>query len=361
MKSFIDLVQISVKAGDGGDGLVSFRREKFVPRGGPDGGNGGDGGDVIIRANQKLTTLYDFTHQRRFVAENGQPGGKATASGKSGQDLILEVPVGTVVYELHHPNTARARLEKVADLNRDQKQVVMAKGGAGGRGNAAYKSSTNQAPREFEPGVSGEEKHLVLELKLVADVGLIGLPNAGKSTLLSRLTNARPEIGDYPFTTLRPNLGVMEYQDKKIVLADIPGLIEGAAEGKGLGDDFLRHIERTRILVHLIDPLIDDPIRAYQAIRQELASYSPKLLEKPEIIAVNKLDITEINEGFPQIVKSFKEKLGVEIIGISGVTGQGVDELRNCILKLLQDAAEQPVERSPSRELVFRIQDLKHA
>lgn len=366
MKSFIDLAQIEVKAGDGGDGLVSFRREKFVPKGGPDGGSGGSGGSVYVVANSQLTTLYDFTHQHKFVAEEGESGKKAQATGKSGDDLSLQVPVGTIIYELRDKDTSEAKLVKAADLSHDQDKVLVTKGGKGGRGNTTYKSSTNQTPRQFEYGTPGEHKHLVLELKVVADVGLIGLPNAGKSTLLSRLTAARPEIAEYPFTTLSPNLGAMEYYGKHIMLADIPGLIEGAAEGRGLGDDFLRHIERTRILVHLIDPFYEDPIKSYQTIRNELNEYSEQLLEKFEIVVINKIDVTEVNEQFESIKKQFKKEFKLDVLPISAATGKGLNDLQNQIAKVLENAkalkhqdakmSDQSGEDTP----IFTIQDVKH-
>lgn len=365
MKSFVDLAEIEVKAGDGGDGLVSFRHEKFVPKGGPDGGNGGDGGDVYIQVSAALTTLYDFTHRKKFSAENGKPGGKAERTGKSGENLLIQVPAGTIVYELKGFDSLKAHLVKIVDLDTDTKKILIAKGGKGGRGNTAFKSSTNQTPRESEQGIPGEHKRFVLELKLVADVGIIGLPNAGKSTLLSHLTAARPEIGSYPFTTLTPNLGVMEYYGQPIVLADIPGLIEGAAEGKGLGDEFLRHIERTHILVHLVDPLYEDPINVYQVIRRELREYSEKLLQKPEIVVINKMDVTEVNQRVEQITKRFKDELNLEILAVSAATGKGLNALQDQIAKVLKGSKDQEkegiVKQTQVEEIpVYTIKDLKH-
>ena len=361
MKAFVDIAQFEVKAGDGGDGLVSFRREKYVPKGGPDGGDGGDGGDVFIRASQRLSTLYDFTTRPKFAAEDGEPGGKAERTGKSGDDIELVVPIGTIVYEVIGKDSDDARLKRIIDLTTDEDRFLLAKGGVGGRGNTTYKSSTNQAPQEFEEGTPGEFKDIVLELKVVADVGLIGLPNAGKSTLLARVTAARPEIAEYPFTTLSPNLGIMGLYDQRIVLADIPGLIEGASEGKGLGDEFLRHVERTRILVHLIDPLYQDPIEAYQTIRNELEEYSLKLLEKEEIVVINKLDVTEVQEASIEIQQRFRVELGIEVFGISAVTGVGIEELQQKIHQVLQTVEEEKEHVQVEQDIpLFTIDDLQH-
>lgn len=362
MKSFVDLVQIYVQAGDGGDGRVSFRREKYIPKGGPDGGHGGDGGDVQMVARTKLNTLYDFSHKRQFIADPGQSGGKAQSTGKSGQDLLMEVPAGTVVYELVNPELPDARLEKIVDLPEADKVVTIARGGVGGRGNVSFKSSTNQTPREFDPGTPGERMVLVLELKLVADVGLIGLPNAGKSTLLSKLTSARPAIAAYPFTTTSPNLGVMEYYDQRIILADIPGLIEGAASGKGLGDDFLRHVERTRILVHLIDPILQDPIEAYQSIRHELGEYSKKLLDKIELVVITKSDVTEVSEGQGEIQARFKTELGVEVLYISAVSGDGLSLLKTQIAQRLVEFTKEEKSDEPARPVLTKVgmDELRH-
>lgn len=363
MKSFIDVAQIYVKAGNGGDGRVSFRREKYIPKGGPDGGNGGDGGNVWIRTSSQLNTLYDFTHKRRFVALDGAIGGDNNKTGKSADDITLEVPVGTVVYELKDGDTPESRLEKIVDLKDDGAVYLLAKGGKGGRGNTSFKSATHQTPREFEPGGPGAEREVVLELKMVADVGLVGFPNAGKSTLLAHLTAARPAIADYPFTTLSPNLGVMEYYDRKVVLADIPGIIEGASEGKGLGDEFLRHIERTRILVHIIDPIYSDPVAAYKTIRDELGAYSKKLLNKAEIVVINKTDVTEVKRDLDMIKKRFRDELGLSILGISAVSGEGIDEIKKGMVTTLGRIPTDVEEESTQEEkpVVFHIDDLKHA
>ena len=369
MKHFADTAQIFIKAGNGGDGAVTFRREKFIPKGGPDGGNGADGGDVYIRATSKLHTLYDFTHKHKFLAENGEPGRKRKQFGKNGEDLFLEVPVGTIVYRLIKPDedteveeeeVMPPQLEKIADLTKDGQVFLAAKGGVGGRGNDTYKSATNQTPMQYQEGGVGEEYDAVLELKVVADVGLIGLPNAGKSTLLSVITDAKPEIADYPFTTLSPNLGVMKHYDERYVLADLPGLIEGASQGKGLGDEFLRHVERTRVLVHLIDPLYEDPIASYKIIRNELGAYSKKLLEKPELVVLTKKDAQHNDELFDNYSHQLQE-LGVDrVMNISAVAHGGLEELKLAIVDLISQAPEEVQEESiESSNPVFTIDDLK--
>lgn len=367
----IDLVKIKIKAGDGGDGKVSFLRGKGSPKGGPDGGDGGDGGDVYFAADRNMATLRDFRAKDIFAAQNGEPGGKKKMYGADGEDYRISVPLGTLVYEIKDD-----REILVADLNEDGKEFLIAKGGVGGKGNFRFRSATNRTPIQFTPGTKGEEKIVKLEIKLVADIGLIGLPNAGKSTLLNRLTHARAEIGSYPFTTLSPNLGVMELENgENAILADIPGLIEGASEGKGLGDEFLRHVERTRILVHLIDPLdgyepgsketlADNALSGYYKIRKELELYGRGLVEKPEIAVVSKIDVTEIRDEFEKIKKIFKRKK-IEIIGISGVTGEGMAGLMGSIKKMLESNPKRPVfgvekpvklytiENLPNRRLVF--------
>ncbi|HWP91395.1 MAG TPA: GTPase ObgE [Thermodesulfobacteriota bacterium] len=323
MVKFIDEAKIYVKSGRGGKGCVSFRREKFVPRGGPNGGDGGDGGDVIIIAKQNMTSLLDHRYKQHYRAKNGEHGRGKDQHGKSAPPLFVPVPVGTVVKEFYTG-------EILGDLTSDGQTLLVAKGGRGGRGNARFATSTNQAPKYAEPGEEGEEKTLVLELKLLADAGIIGFPNAGKSTLISRISAARPKIADYPFTTLVPNLGVVSYnQDKSFVVADIPGLIKGAHEGAGLGIKFLRHIERSRILIHVLDlsPLNDrDPIEDFRVMNEELEAYSPELRNKPQVIAPNKIDITEAREKLNR-VKSYFNNLGIEVFPISSVTGEGVNEL----------------------------------
>lgn len=315
---FIDKARIFVTAGRGGNGAVSFRREKYVPLGGPDGGNGGRGGDVYLLAEPQLTTLLDFTYRPRFRADDGMPGSTSKCYGKSAEDIDIKVPVGTVV---------RIGGTAVADLTRPGQRYLVAKGGRGGRGNAAFKTQRRSAPHIAEKGEPGEEAVIDLELKLIADVGLVGMPNAGKSTFLSRISAARPKIADYPFTTLAPNLGVVAAGDTHYVVADIPGLIEGAHDGRGLGDEFLRHIQRTKVLVHLVDINGFEEHTAYhnfKAINSELSRFSPALLKKPMIIAVNKMDIT----GAAGKLAAFKRYAkGKKIFAISAVTGDGMTAL----------------------------------
>jgi GTP-binding protein len=335
-----DETTIDIKAGNGGDGHVSFRREKYVPKGGPDGGDGGHGGDVYFIPNQSLNTLTNFANKKSFHAEDGHPGGVNMRSGRSGEDLVLEVPPGTEVYDV-------LTGVKIADILTDASQLRIAKGGRGGWGNVHFKSSTNQAPLEFNPGEPGDHKELRLELKMIADVGLIGFPNAGKSTLLAHISKATPKIADYPFTTLEPNLGVANFYDNSIVFADIPGLIEGASVGKGLGHKFLKHIERTKILVHMIDINEPDLLKAYKTIRAELDDYSQKLADKKEIIVLNKIDTLPADE-VDKKVKEFKKALkGVisneveksstpDILPISAVSGLGLNDLGQSILQNLK-------------------------
>jgi GTPase len=328
---FIDRVTIYVKGGDGGNGCVSFRREKFVPKGGPDGGDGGRGGSVIIRALGGADNLAGITHRKHWRADSGQPGSSANCSGKSAEDMVIEVPPGTVVFD-------RDRGHVLKDLIAASDQVTVGHGGKGGRGNKYFATSTNQAPREFEEGELGEERWIVLELKVIADVGLVGLPNAGKSTLLSRLSRARPEIADYPFTTKYPNLGMVSIDDEHgFILADIPGLIEGAHAGVGLGHEFLRHVERTRVLVHLVEPLPmdgSDPVENYKTIRKELDLYSPHLTDKPELVVVSKSELTDSNELRERLEKELHEP----VLAISAVTGQGLAELVRRISQRLGEA-----------------------
>jgi len=317
---FIDEAQIQVKAGDGGHGCVSFRREKFIPKGGPDGGDGGKGGDVYFQAVENLDTLLDFAGKHHWRAQKGQPGSSNNKYGANGQDLIIKVPPGTLIYD-----TDLELLLK--DMNEVGLKVCVCRGGKSGRGNKAFATATNQTPRNAELGKEGQERNIRLELKLIADVGLVGMPNAGKSTLISRCSAARPKIADYPFTTVEPVLGIVELSDfRRFVMADIPGLIEGAHNGAGLGYEFLRHIERTTILAHIIDILpIDgsDPVGNYKAIRHELEQYSKALVQKQEVIIANKIDLDP--DG--TIVKDLGEKLNKEVHAISAVTGSGIREL----------------------------------
>lgn len=328
-----DEAEIIVRSGNGGAGAVSFRREKFAPFGGPDGGDGGRGGDVIFMATIHQNTLSPFIRRRKWFAENGQKGMSTNCTGKSGADLIVEVPCGTII---KHAETK----EILADLTEHGKQVVLAAGGKGGGGNTRYKSATNQAPRQAGKGQPGVELPLKLELKLIADVGIIGFPNAGKSTLLSRLSAARPKIAPYPFTTLEPQLGVIERADRSIVMADIPGLIEGAAEGLGLGHKFLRHVERCPLLVHLVDASDGDAASIHERIailNRELARFSPLLAEKPQLIVLNKADSVE---DMPTLCQEVGRLVGKEVLAISGVSGYGLRELEDRLLVLVPAPGE---------------------
>jgi GTP-binding protein len=330
---FIDQIEIFVKSGKGGDGVVHFRKEKYVPRGGPDGGDGGKGGDVILEVKPTLNTL-NFRHKERFVADDGRPGAKQNMYGRSGEDLLIYVPPGTVVYELLEEGTPSL----LGDLTQPGQRLTVCKGGRGGRGNTHFKSSTNQVPRTAEKGEPAEEKRLKLELKLIADIGLVGVPNAGKSTLLSVLTNAKPRIAPYPFTTLEPNLGVAEIDDETtVVLADIPGLIEGASQGAGLGDEFLRHIQRTRVLIHLLDGLSPDPVADYSQINSELSLFDTNLGKKPQIVALNKIDQPEVQERLSVIKKEMKKR-GVTLMTISALARTNVRELLRKATAMLAEA-----------------------
>ncbi|MCM8757149.1 MAG: GTPase ObgE [Candidatus Omnitrophica bacterium] len=298
---FIDQVIIEVRAGNGGAGCIAFRREKYVPRGGPAGGDGGSGGSVILVASRRLKTLIDFHYKHHFVASNGRPGSSKCKTGKSGKDLILAVPCGTVVWDV-------SGKELLADLVKEGDSVLVARGGKGGKGNAAFKSSTRQSPRLATPGELGESRRLRLELKLIAEVGLLGYPNAGKSTLLRAVSDARPKVAAYPFTTLYPHLGVVRLdEERQFIMADIPGLIEGAAAGCGLGYAFLRHVERTKVLVHLIDLSVSDFLSRYGIIRKEIAAYSKKLIDKPEIVVGTKIDLPESQENLEVFCRYFPD------------------------------------------------------
>ncbi|ACO04185.1 MAG TPA: GTPase ObgE [Persephonella sp.] len=334
---FIDKAKIHVKAGDGGNGCVAFRREKYVRMGGPSGGNGGKGGDVIIMADKSLKTLMDFRYKKHFKAENGQHGSGNNRHGRNGKDLIIKVPVGTVVKDAETG-------EILADLIYDGQKVVVAKGGRGGRGNAAFKTSTNQAPDYAEEGQPGEERWIELELKLIADIGIIGFPNAGKSTLISVLSKAKPKIADYPFTTLTPVLGVLQLDyGKSVVIADIPGLIEGASKGAGLGHEFLRHIERTKALIHMID-ISDqrerDPIEAFEIINKELEKYSPELVKKPQIVVGNKIDMLSDRSLIEKLKKEFSKR-GYPFVAVSLVTKEGLDQLIKLIAEVYEKISEK--------------------
>lgn len=341
---FFDEARIHVKAGKGGDGCVAFRREKFVPFGGPSGGNGGKGGDVIIRAVRSRNTLLAFEHQNIFVAEDGTRGRGKDLYGRAGKSVIIPVPLGTVVRDAQTGAV-------LADLVEDGQEVCVARGGRGGRGNAAFATPTNQAPRISEKGEPGEERWLTLELKLIADVGIIGMPNAGKSTLLARVSAARPKIAPYPFTTLQPNLGVVSLDwNRSFVLADLPGLIRGASQGAGLGHRFLRHVERTRLLVHLLDGMSGDPVADMDAINRELALFSPRLSEKPQIVVLNKMDVTQVRQVWPLVQEMLAER-GIEPMCISAATGEGVRALMERIAQRLEELPatvwHEPVEPEP--------------
>jgi GTP-binding protein len=320
---FVDEVSVTVKAGRGGDGSCSFRREMFVPRGGPDGGDGGDGGDVIFTASQRLTTLLDLRYQRHYEAEDGKPGSGSNCTGRRGKSVEILMPVGTVVYDLPTGDI-------LADLVADGESVTVARGGKGGRGNSHFATSTNRVPTQFEHGTSGEAFELRIELKLLADVGLIGFPNAGKSTLIAAISAARPKIADYPFTTLVPNLGVVRYaEDRSFVVADIPGLIEGAHEGKGLGIQFLRHIERTSLLLHLIDvseAAVQDPIDSFDIMRQELAAYDPGVAKRPFAVVPTKIDALGDGSRLSSL-RSLCRRRKIPCVPVSSATRAGLTEL----------------------------------
>jgi GTP-binding protein len=329
---FIDRVEIHCQAGDGGDGCMSFRREAHVPRGGPDGGDGGKGGDIVIRAERNLGSLSNVAGHRHWKADHGRPGQGALKSGRSGGDEVILVPPGTLVKDLD-------RDVLVKDLARDGDFIIAARGGRGGRGNKYFATSTNRAPREFERGEPGEQRNVILELKLIADVGIIGKPNAGKSTLLSRMSAATPEIADYPFTTKYPNLGMVRVgYDCEFVMADIPGLIEGAHAGVGLGHEFLKHVQRTKVLVHLVEPAPLDgtnPLANYRQVREELRLYDATLVERPEIVAVSKCELPEAGA----CAESLSEELGHDVMRISAVTGEGLGELVGRIAAALREVS----------------------
>lgn len=341
---FVDEVRIQVKAGDGGAGAVAFRREKYVDRGGPSGGDGGNGGSVIFEANPQLTTLLDYRYQQHHRARNGEHGMGSDCNGRSAEDLVLKVPAGTLVKD----GTSG---DLLADLSEPGQRFVAAQGGRGGLGNINFATSTRQTPRFAQEGTKGEERALVLELKLLADVGLIGFPNAGKSTLISRVSRARPKIADYPFTTLVPNLGVVQYKDGlSFVLADIPGLIEGASEGAGLGHQFLRHVERCRVLVHLVDLGAEgegrEPLHDWETINQELRRYSPELAKKPQIVVGSKVDLTSARERWPAFQAGLRKR-GVPALPLSSATSEGVQALVDKVARVLFGGPQAAEEVAP--------------
>jgi GTP-binding protein len=351
---FIDQAKIRVRAGKGGDGMVHFRREKFVPHGGPDGGDGGKGGDVILKVVPTLNTLSAFRHQTRYQADGGANGAKQNMTGRSGKDLVVAVPPGTIVID-------EDTQEALGDLVDPGQQLVVARGGRGGRGNTHFASSVRQVPRVAERGEPPQERNLRLELKLIADIGIVGVPNAGKSTFLAAVSNAKPKIAPYPFTTLEPNLGVAELDpETSLVLADIPGLIEGAHQGVGLGHDFLRHIQRTRVLIHLLDGLAADPLLDLAQINSELALFDPDLANKPQVVALNKIDLPDVQARWPQIARRLKSK-GYEAHSISAVAGTNVRQVLYRAAQLLEEtpppvpAVELPVYRAESDPQSFSI------
>lgn len=350
----LDEVKIYVRSGDGGDGVIAFHREKYVPRGGPSGGDGGRGGDVILKVNPRMNTLSAFQNRVHFKAQSGQRGRPKNQTGASGSDLEIEVPPGTVVKDA-------ATGAVLADLVHPNDRVVVAAGGRGGRGNARFATAANQAPRIAEKGEPGQERWLTLELRLIADVGIVGVPNAGKSTLLSIISNARPKIADYPFTTLEPNLGVVVYDDRDLVAADIPGLIEGAHLGVGLGHAFLRHVQRTRLLVHLLNGASENPLADYSQINSELALYDERLAEKPQIVVYNKIDLPEARARWPALERALKTR-GVQPMAISAATQENVRSLIARMFQLLDtlpkpapQAAETPVYGLDDDALGFTI------
>ena len=341
---FLDTAKIFIKSGKGGDGHVSFRREKFVPDGGPDGGDGGRGGDIVFEVDKGLSTLNDYRYSHKFCAQNGADGGGKRCNGKDGQDLILKVPEGTVVRE---ETTGKV----VADMSRDNLRQTVLTGGRGGKGNMHYATSTMQAPKYAQPGQAARELNVILELKVIADVGLVGFPNAGKSTLLSHVSNAQPKVADYPFTTLNPILGVVENGvQRPFVIADIPGLIEGASEGVGLGIKFLKHIERTRLLIHMVDAASPDemnPVEAIEKIRTELSAYSEDLIKKPFVIAVNKLDAIPEEDRETVLEEVRKHFEGREVFGISAVSGEGLSALMSRISVILEEMGDDVITYEP--------------
>lgn len=337
---FADRAKIYVRSGKGGDGHVSFRREKYVPNGGPDGGDGGDGGNVIFEIDEGLNTLTDFRHVRKYCAEHGEQGGKRNCRGKNGQDIVVRVPEGTVLKD-------EATGKVIADMSGDNRRVVLLTGGKGGNGNQHYATSTMQAPKYAQPGQPAKELNILMELKVIADVGLVGYPNVGKSTLLSRVTNARPKVANYHFTTLNPHLGVVDMEGGGFVIADIPGLIEGASEGVGLGHEFLRHIERTRVIIHMVDAAGTegrDPIEDIYTINKELEAYNADLAHRPQVIAANKIDAIYDDGNDPvAALKAEFEPKGIPVFPISGVTGKGLDELLYAVKGMLDEINEPPI------------------
>jgi GTP-binding protein len=331
---FLDQAKIFVRSGAGGPGAVSFRREKFIEYGGPDGGNGGKGGDIVFEAVPGLNTLIDFRYTQHFRAPRGKGGAGSNRTGPGGEDLVIKVPVGTQVL-------SDDKEEVLADFTKSGQRIVFLRGGDGGRGNASYKTSTNRAPRQHGTGWPGEEMWVWLRLKLLADAGLLGLPNAGKSTFINAVSNAKAKVGDYPFTTTRPQLGVVSHKGREFVLADIPGLIEGAAEGAGIGDRFLGHVERCRVLLHLVDASGDNPVDAYGIVREELDAYGAGLTDKPEIVALNKIDAVDA-KTVAKLRKKLEKASGAEVLLLSGATGEGIDAVLDRLIAAIPAPEEEP-------------------
>lgn len=352
--TFLDQAQIEARSGAGGNGMMHFRREKFVAHGGPDGGDGGRGGNIIFQVDSNLRTLYSFRRQKHLFAEDGKKGGRSKRSGRYGNDLLALVPAGTLIYDDDSGDL-------LGDLVEIGQQLIVCKGGRGGRGNVHFATSRNRAPRIAEKGEPGEERNLRLELKLIADVGIVGVPNAGKSTFLAHITNAKPKIANYPFTTLVPNLGVAAFDDySTMVLADIPGLIEGASQGLGLGHDFLRHIQRTRVLIHLLDGLAEDPLADYAQINSELALFDADLADKTQIVALNKYDMEEVQQRWPEIKAQF-DKINVAIQPLSALTGENARKILGEAATALKEippeiASEMPVYRPDDDPRDFTIE-----
>lgn len=342
-----DEVKVFIRSGDGGDGLIAFRREKFVPRGGPAGGDGGNGGDIIFKVNPKMNTLLPFQKRLHFRAERGERGGAKDCTGASAPPLEIEVPPGTIVRDAETGAI-------IADLVRAGDRILVVKGGRGGRGNARFASANNQAPRYAEKGEPGQERWVKLELRLIADVGIVGVPNAGKSTLLSVVSNARPKIADYPFTTLEPNLGAVLYDDSDLVFADIPGLIEGAHMGVGLGHTFLRHVQRTRVLIHLLDGSSTDPLADYSQINTELALYDETLAQKPQIVVFNKIDLPDAEAQWPQVRAALQAR-GIEPVAISAVAQRGTRELVQRVFQIFSTLPEQSIPEAVNETPLYEI------
>ncbi len=353
---FIDQAEIFVQSGKGGDGVVHFRREKYVPRGGPDGGDGGKGGDVILEVVPTLNTLNAFQFKRKYVAPEGAPGAKQNMTGRSADDLIVPVPPGTIVYNADNN-------EMLGDLVEPGQRLVVAKGGRGGRGNTHFANSIHQVPRVAEHGEPGQAMNLRLELKLIADIGIVGVPNAGKSTLLSVVTNARPKIAPYPFTTLEPNLGVAVLdEDTTLILADIPGLIEGAHQGVGLGFEFLRHVQRTRVLIHLLDGMSEDPLGDFSQINSEMALFDPELARKPQIVAINKMDLDDVQERWPKLKAELKKRIAKQGKGLNidsepfAISAAANKDVRPLLYRAAELLKETPVPEPDEEMPVYRVE-----